>query len=68
MWRRLSSVYRVAPRRIPLSEELEPRYLREIRFCPYCFQQTFDMAEVSGEWAYCEICGVDVEVKELIKS
>ena len=51
-----------------MSEEPESRYLREIRFCPYCFQQTFDMAEVSGEWAYCEICGVDIEVKELIKS
>lgn len=51
-----------------MSEELKPRYLRDIRFCPYCFQQTFDMAEVSGEWAYCEICGVDIEVKELIRS
>ena len=51
-----------------MSEELKPRYLRDIRFCPYCLQQTFDMAEVSGEWAYCEIGGVDIEVKELIKS
>ena len=68
MWRRLSFVYLVVPRRIPLPETEEPRYLRDIRFCPYCFQQTFDMAEVSGEWAYCEICGVDIDVKELIRS
>ena len=45
----------------------ESQYLRDIRFCPYCFQQMFDMAEVSGERVYCEICGVDIEVKELIR-
>jgi hypothetical protein len=21
---------------------------RDVRFCPYCFQETFDMREVSG--------------------
>jgi hypothetical protein len=57
-----------SPGRIPLAETEQPRYLRDIRFCPYCFQQTFDMAEVQGEWAYCEICGVDIETKELIRS
>jgi hypothetical protein len=51
-----------------MAETEESRYLRDIRFCPYCFQQTFDMAQVSGEWIFCEICGVDVEVKELIRS
>jgi hypothetical protein len=42
-------------------------YRRDLRFCPYCFQQEFDLAAVSGEWVFCEICGVDVEVKELVK-
>jgi hypothetical protein len=58
----------VCPGRTPLSETEEPRYIRDIRFCPYCFQQAFDMAEVSGEWIFCEICGVDIEIKELIRS
>jgi hypothetical protein len=40
---------------------------RDVRFCPYCFQETFDMREVSGEWVFCEICGVDVDVKDLVK-
>ncbi len=41
---------------------------RQIRFCPYCFQQQFNLAEVEGEKVYCEICGVDVEVRELVKA
>jgi hypothetical protein len=40
---------------------------RDMRFCPYCFQQAFDVSELKGEWVYCEICGIDVELKELIK-
>ncbi len=40
---------------------------REIRFCPYCFQQQFSMAEIKGDKVYCEVCGVDVEVKDLVK-
>ncbi len=38
-----------------------------VRFCPYCFQMSFDLSEVKGEFVFCEICGVDVEVKELVK-
>lgn len=41
--------------------------VREIRFCPYCYQQSFDVTEVSGQFVYCEICGVDVDVKDLEK-
>jgi hypothetical protein len=44
-----------------------PVKVREIRFCPYCYQQSFDVTEVSGQFVYCEICGVDVDVKELEK-
>ncbi|MBI4573453.1 MAG: hypothetical protein HY713_09255 [candidate division NC10 bacterium] len=40
---------------------------RDIRFCPYCFQQAFEMSDKMAEWVYCEICGIDVEVKELVK-
>ena len=39
----------------------------DIRFCPYCYQMSFNVVEVKGDWVFCEICGVDVEVKELVK-
>ncbi len=39
----------------------------EERFCPYCFQKTFDLSQIEGEWIFCEICGVDIEVKDLVK-
>jgi hypothetical protein len=45
----------------------EPEFIRDMRFCPYCYQQSFDMSETRGEWVYCEMCGIDVEVKELVK-
>jgi hypothetical protein len=40
---------------------------RDIRFCPFCFQQQFDVSGIQGDRVYCEICGIDVEVKELVK-
>lgn len=40
---------------------------RDIRFCPYCFQMTFEMSEVTGNKVFCESCGVDIEVKDLVK-
>jgi len=40
---------------------------RDVRFCPYCFQQTFDISQVTQDYVYCEMCGVDVAVKELVK-
>lgn len=40
---------------------------RDIRFCPYCFQQQFDVSGIQGDRVYCEICGIDVEVQELVK-
>ena len=39
----------------------------EVRFCPYCFQMTFELSQIKGEWIFCEICGVDIEVKDLVK-
>jgi len=44
-----------------------PVKVREIRFCPFCYQQSFEVTELTGEFVYCEICGVDVEVKDLEK-
>ena len=41
---------------------------KDIRFCPYCAQMQF---EVTGKderaLVYCELCGVDVAVYELIQ-
>ncbi len=48
-----------------MPEDLPVGY--NVRFCPYCFQMSFDMSEVKGDFVFCEICGVDVEVKELVK-
>ena len=45
----------------------ERSFGRDMRFCPYCFQQEFDFAELDGEWVFCEICGIDVEIAELVK-
>ncbi len=40
---------------------------RDVRFCPYCFLQQFDMATHDGTTVYCEMCGVDVEVQALAR-
>jgi hypothetical protein len=40
---------------------------RQIRFCPFCFQAQFTLSEIVGNKVYCEICGVDVDVKDLVK-
>jgi hypothetical protein len=40
---------------------------RDVRFCPYCFLQQFDMAERGDLVVYCEMCGVDIEVRSLEK-
>ncbi len=44
-----------------------PTKVRDIRFCPYCYQQSFDVTGLSSQFVYCEICGVDVDVKDLEK-
>jgi hypothetical protein len=50
-----------------MAEEKDESAGRELRFCPYCFQMAFQASEIRGEYVFCEICGVDVEVKELVK-
>jgi len=51
---------------MPETEQEKP-VGRDERFCPYCFQMTFEVSEVKGDYIFCEICGVDVEVKDLVK-
>jgi len=51
-----------------MPDESRPPAPREILFCPFCFQQQFLGSAISGPKVYCEICGVDVDVKELVKA
>ena len=39
----------------------------DVRFCPYCFLQQFDLAGREGTAVYCEMCGVDIEIQALVK-
>jgi hypothetical protein len=50
-----------------MADQVRPPAPRDILFCPFCFQQQFPASAISGLKVYCEICGVDVEVKELVK-
>jgi hypothetical protein len=36
------------------------------RFCPYCFMQQFEVTETSVGSVYCEVCGLDVAIKDLV--
>jgi hypothetical protein len=39
-----------------------------MKFCPYCFMEQFEVDEDATEGSvYCEMCGIDVPVKELEK-
>lgn len=40
---------------------------REPLFCPYCFEQQFDRRDIEGPRVYCEVCGVEVDVKDLVR-
>jgi hypothetical protein len=35
-------------------------------FCPFCFMQQFDVAGASGGSVYCDVCGIDIPVGELV--
>lgn len=39
---------------------------KETRFCPYCGMSSFELSGEEGEFVYCEYCGIDVEIQELI--
>jgi transcription elongation factor Elf1 len=36
-------------------------------FCPFCFMQQFEVTEASSGTVYCDNCGIDVPVKDLVK-
>jgi hypothetical protein len=40
---------------------------RDIRFCPFCYQMSFEMSQVTGSQVFCEVCGVEIEVKDLVE-
>jgi hypothetical protein len=50
-----------------MPEEEKKPVSREKYFCPYCFQMTFEASVLKEYSVYCEICGVEVECKELVK-
>lgn len=37
------------------------------RFCPYCFMQQFEVSDTTEGSVYCEVCGIDILIKELVK-
>lgn len=39
---------------------------KDIRYCPYCGMGSFELSGDEEGSVYCEYCGIDVEVKELI--
>ncbi|HSB69391.1 MAG TPA: hypothetical protein VLT62_08680 [Candidatus Methylomirabilis sp.] len=45
----------------------EQQVRRDMRFCPYCFQQEFDVSATEEGTVYCEVCGITVDVKDLAK-
>lgn len=38
----------------------------ETRYCPYCGMSAFEPCGEEEDLVYCEYCGIDVELKELI--
>lgn len=51
-------------------EELETRDVpsgANKPFCPFCFMQQFEVSEASSGTVYCDNCGIDVPVKDLVK-
>jgi ribosomal protein L37E len=39
---------------------------KDIRYCPFCGRTSFEVSGEEDDSVYCEHCGVDVKVKELI--
>jgi ribosomal protein L37E len=39
---------------------------KDIRYCPFCGRTSFELSGEEDDSVYCEHCGVDVKVKELI--
>jgi len=41
---------------------------RDVRFCPYCGQMSFDVLDLREGSVYCEFCGVDIAIADLVKT
>ncbi|MBI3002529.1 MAG: hypothetical protein HYY54_02685 [candidate division NC10 bacterium] len=39
----------------------------ETRFCPYCAMSQFQVEPEAEGTVHCEVCGVDVPIRELIQ-
>lgn len=39
---------------------------KDLRYCPYCAKSSFEVSGDEEGLVYCEYCGADVEMKELI--
>jgi hypothetical protein len=46
--------------------ETEEAQVSGKRFCPYCFMQQFEVSETSAGSVYCEVCGLDVAIRDLV--
>jgi hypothetical protein len=44
----------------------EPKGRPGVRFCPYCFMQQFQVSDRIEGSVYCEVCGIDIPVKDLV--
>lgn len=51
--------------REPQEAESQPSWSNP--FCPFCFMQQFEVAEGAAGSVYCEVCGIDVPVRDLVK-
>lgn len=40
---------------------------KDIRFCPYCSETEFEVDEGKGGSVFCNVCGIDIPIKELVK-
>lgn len=52
----------------PIPLAARPGVPRDVRFCPYCGQMSFDVLAQRQGSVYCEFCGVDVPVADLVKT
>jgi len=58
------------PEGLPGEEAMQDEQKKgsDVRFCPYCAQISFDVIGRDEEgYVYCEVCGVDIPIKELIQ-
>ena len=55
-----------------MEESRESEKLGETRslnkpFCPFCFMQQFEVTVASQGSVYCDVCGIDIPIKDLVR-